>query len=82
MIQKFLIYNKLGLLNGKYFVKDYCPTNWGINKHEKDILNEGPEHPLYNNIWNNIIDTRKYEIDGIVYKLEEDKNLNLWVVGE
>jgi len=82
MAKRFLIYNELGLLNGKYFVIDHCPINWKITEDENNILNEGPEHPLYKSTWKQIIETKRAEVDGTKYRLEEDKDLNLWLVGE
>lgn len=70
-------------MNGKFFVEEFEPSNWNINSEQISILKAGLTHEGYKVTWNNIISNNTFkDEDGKVYRLEEDKDYNLFMVSD
>lgn len=78
-MKRYPIFAGYGILNGKYFARDFNHENWQISEPEARILELGPEHPAYKSTWESI-KTRTFEFEGSKYNLEEDANLSLFLI--
>lgn len=79
-MKKYVLYTDYGILNGKFFVKDYDPENWNLSNSEIRILELGPEHPSYRETWNNIVKSRSFSHNNCTYSLEESPNYQLSLI--
>lgn len=78
-MKRYPLFSGYGILNGKYFAKDYDHKNWQITETEARILELGPEHPTYKSTWESI-KTRTFEFKGFKYNLEETSDYSLFLI--
>jgi len=49
--------------------------NWELEQDDISILEEGPDHPVYWEVWDSVIDNARLTVDGITYALFQDGDL-------
>ncbi len=65
-----------GIYVPQRFIQNRDLTNWtGISMTDIEILNVGPEHAYYWEVWDDVLSNVCYTLDGHVWKLSQDGDL-------
>ena len=65
--------------NGIYvpqsFIRNYDRMAWNVKDEDFVILEEGPDHPMYWEAWDDVMRYAHCDVDGITYFLHQDDDL-------
>lgn len=57
------------------FAQNYDLNQWGISQENQQILLDGHDHPEYWEVWNEVLETARFEKNGKEFRLYQDDDL-------
>lgn len=76
---KLLVNDALGIYVPQAFSESFLYTTWGVTAEDNQILLSGPDHSLFWDTWDSVLNTAKHTDDqGVTWSLYQ--NGDLWAV--
>ena len=85
---ELLLDESRGIYLPQGFVKCFDASEWGVDFEDADVLEEGPDHPDYWEVWDTILETASYTDeeghkwtlwhDGYLFAIRDDMTEEEW----